>query len=433
MVDRLIQRLKTGFEQVSEHRYRNAQVPLGDYLQSAFAMFHLKDPSLHHYRLNYTERSGNLERIYQVRSLPSDSAMREAVDGVSPQDIQSCFKIPLEFLEKEGVMEEYKVLGRYQSILFDGTDHYCSTQSSCSCEHCLTQEHRNKKGEVTKTTYHHKALGAVMARHGQKEVFPVCSEAVVRQDGETKNDCELNAAKRLLPLVRQMLPKERYELLGVFDGLYPNGPFIRLLGAYNIRYIIGIQEGYVLLQAERMRENGTLQEHVWAGKNGEKHIARYCNNLILNGSNQDILTNYFEYEQLDKNGKRLYFNTWVTDIEITQDTIAELVEIGRSRWKIENETFNTLKNQGYHLEHNYGHGQKYLATNFMLLTFLAFLVDQIAQRLDTAFNKALKYCKTKKNLWEKVRQVFDLLPCKSINAAYRFISKDIRIDFPLME
>ena len=109
------------------------------------------------------------------------------------------------------------------------------------------------------------------------------------------------------------------------------------------------------------------------------------------------------------------------------------VKVGRSRWKVENETFNTLKNQGYHLEHSYGHGKQYLATNFMLLTFLAFLVDQIAQRMDNAFQRALSFCKTKKKLWEKVRQVFDLLPCTSMNVIYRFIAKEITIDFPLLE
>jgi hypothetical protein len=110
----------------------------------------------------------------------------------------------------------------------------------------------------------------------------------------------------------------------------------------------------------------------------------------------------------------------------------KLVKIGRSRWKIENETFNTLKNQGYNLEHSYGHGKKNLSTNFMLLTFLAFLTDQIAQKLDKNFEKALNYCVSKKKLWEKVRQVFDLLPCMSMNVIYRFIAKDIIIDFPLL-
>lgn len=431
MVDPLIQGIKSAFDKIPEHRYKNAQIPLGDYLQSGFAMFHLKDPSLHHYRLNYPEREANLERIYKIESLPSDSAMREAIDGICPDELRECFKVPLQELDNQMIMEEYVVLGRYQCLLFDGTEHYCSCTSPC--EHCLTKVHRNKKGEVTKTTYHHQALASVMAHPGHKEVFPIACEAIVRQDGETKNDCEINAAKRLLPAVRGMLPKERYGLLGVFDGLYPNGPMIRLLGECDMRFIIGIQEGYVLIQADRLREKDALQVREWATSKGEKCIAKWHNCLILNGQNLDIRVNYFEFEQFDGDGLRTYRNTWITDIDITEDNVEELVRIGRSRWKIENETFNTLKNQGYNLEHSYGHGKKYLATNFMLLTFLAFLVDQIAQRLDKAFDKAIKYCKTKKKLWEKVRQVFDLLPCMSMNAIYRFIAKEIKVDFPLLE
>ena len=429
--DQLIQGLRQKFEAVKEHRYKNAQIPLGDFLQSAFAMFHLKDPSLHHYRINYREREANLERVYQVKSLPSDSAMREGIDYIAPGDIQACFKVPLQTLGEEGIMNEYRVLGRYNCLLFDGTQHYCSCTTAC--EHCLTREHRNKKGEVTKITYHHQALAAVMAHHGHKEVFPVCCEAIVRQDGSTKNDCELNAGKRLIPLVRGLLPKEQHELLGVFDGLYPNGPFIRMLQEHEMRFVIGIQEGYVIIQTERLRAANALQEHSWLTTDGQRCVARWHNQLVLNGQNQDIEVNYFELEQFDTEGQRAYFNSWITDIAISKENIVELTLIGRSRWKIENETFNTLKNQGYHLEHNYGHGEKYLATNFMLLTFLAFCVDQIAQKLDQAFDKALKYCKTKKKLWEKIRQVFDLLPCKSMNVIYRFIAKDIQVDFPLLE
>lgn len=431
MIDKLIRGIKTAFSLVKEHRYRNAQVPLADYLQSAYAMFHLKDPSLHHYRINYAERAANLARIYQIDFLPSDTALREAIDYIAPQDIQAVFKEPLKVLEKEGIMKQYKVLGRYNSVLIDATEHYCSATNPC--EHCLTKVHRNKAGEVTKTTYHHQALAGVLAHYDHKEVFPVACEAIMKQDGETKNDCELNAAKRLIPTIREMLPQEAYELLGVFDGLYPNGPFIRLLGDHNMRFVIGIKEGYVLVQVDKLKQENKLLEHQWVNEKGEKCIAKYYNSLILNGQNQDIEVNYFEYEQFNTEGVRTYRNSWITDLPIDSTTIEELVKVGRSRWKIENETFNTLKNQGYHFEHSYGHGKKYLATNFMLLMFLAFLTDQIAQKLDNAFDKALKYCKTKKNLWEKVRQVFDLLPCMSMNVIYRFISRDIKIDFPLLE
>jgi hypothetical protein len=431
MIDSLLQDIKSSFDNIQEHRYKNAQMPLGDYLQSAFAMFHLKDPSLHHYRLNYPEREANLKRVYGIEYLPSDSALREAIDGINPYDLRNSFKAPLQELEKQGITDEYLVLGRYLCLLFDGTKHYCSCSSAC--EHCLTKVHRNKKGEVTKTTYHHQALAGVMAHPSHKEVFPVACEAIVRQDGQTKNDCEINAAKRLLPAVRELLPKEQYSLLGVFDGLYPNGPMLRLLAECEMSFVIGIQEGYVLVQVEKLKKDDALNVRQWTTGAGDTCIARWHNGLIINGQNLDIEVNYFEFEQFDRQGARTYFNSWITDIEVVQDNVEELVRIGRTRWKVENETFNTLKNQGYHLEHSYGHGEKNLATNFMQLTFLAFLVDQIAQRIDNAFQRALAYCKTKKRLWEKVRQVFDLLPCMSMNVIYRFIAKEIKVDFPLLE
>ena len=143
-----------------------------------------------------------------------------------------------------------------------------------------------------------------------------------------------------------------------------------------------------------------------------------------------------------RSGKTVYANSWITDIPINRANVKELVDVARSRWKIENslprtrsvgETFNTLKNQRYYLEDNYGHGKKYLATNFALLMLLIFLVDQIAQALDHAFQKAWDKCGSKKNLWEKTRQVFDLLPALSMNAIYRFIAKGSSVDFPLLE
>lgn len=431
IVDKLLGSIKSSFDDVEEHRYKNLQIPLADFLQSAFAMFHLKSPSLNHYRNNYAEREANLQRIYDVNELYSDSALREGIDGIRPKDIQKCFRVPLKELEKQGVMEEYQVLGGYNVVLFDGTQDFCTTSKPCDC--CMCKEYRNKKGEVTKTVYYHQALVAVIAHPDHKEVFPVNGEAIVKQDGRTKNDCELNASKRLLPMVRELLPECQHKLIGVFDGLYPNGPHIELLAMLDMRYVIGIREGYVMIQIEDLKKKDALQTYQWTESDGRKCLAQWHNGLILNGQNQHIQTNYFEYTEWDDEGKQLYHNTWITDFPIDQSNVQELIKVGRCRWKIENETFNTLKNQGYHLEHSYGHGEKYLATNFMLLTFMAFLVDQIAQRIDNAFQRAYEYCKTKKKLWEKVRQVFDLLPCMSMNAVYRFIAGEIQVEFPLLE
>ena len=77
-----------------------------------------------------------------------------------------------------------------------------------------------------------------------------------------------------------------------------------------------------------------------------------------------------------------------------------------ARWKIENETFNTLKNQGYHFEHNFGHGNKHLSAVFASLMLLAFLIDQIQQRCCPLFRQAQQKKKSKVNLWESLRGLF---------------------------
>jgi hypothetical protein len=415
MIDELIKLVREGFMSINDHRKYNSTYSLGDLLSAGFAIFSLKDPSLLAFRQQFPLRSENLKRIYGIEQIPEDTALREGLDGVEPIALQAQFKPLLDRLRKEDMVKQRQVLGGFTLLAADGTQHFCS--GSRSCAHCLTKQHRNGT-----TTYHHQLLGAV---------FPIAVEPIVRQDGNVKNDCELNAAKRLVPQIRQAMPEEK--LLLTLDALYTNAPLIRLLKEYRISFLIGVKDGYVPIQVERLAADGALKEISWEAK-GRICAIRFANGLILNGQNQDILVNYLEYMEVDPDSAEVaFFNSWVTDLPITEENAQEMVMVARTRWKIENETFNTLKNQGYHLEHNYGHGTKYLATNFAILTFLAFLTDQIAQCLDKTFQNALEICQTKKALWEKVRQVFDLLPALSMNAIYRFIALNRQANHPMLE
>ena len=388
-------------------------------------MFHLKDASLSSFKEQFSVRAENLERVYGVVALPGDTALREGVDKVAPSDLQACFKPLVNYLQEEEVLSERRVLGGFTAITIDGTGYYCS--GSKSCPQCLIKKHRN--GNVT---YYHQLLGAVAVHPEQRTVFPVACEAIVKQDGSTKNDCELNASKRIIPQIREVLGDEK--IISIFDALYINGPHIKALIEQQMSYIIGSKgQTYVDVQVERLRENNQLQSLTWLSE-GKHSQVNFTNGLVLNGQHQDISTNYFEYIETDqKTGEQSFYSTWITDVEIHADNVKELVKVARSRWKIENETFNTLKNQGYHLEHNYGHGHKFLATNFAILTFLAFLVDQIAQHLDQDFKAAKAVCKTFKALWEKIRSVFYLIPTMSMNAIYRFIIKRRQVKMPAIE
>lgn len=115
--------------------------------------------------------------------------------------------------------------------------------------------------------------------------------------------------------------------------------------------------------------------------------------------------NFIDCVVRDKKGRRAHFS-WITDLTVTQENVYTLARVGRARWHIENETFNTLKNEGYQFEHNFGHGNKNLSHVFGLLMFLAFLIDQVQQRCCGMFQQALEKAKRKVRLWEKLRVYF---------------------------
>jgi hypothetical protein len=163
------------------------------------------------------------------------------------------------------------------------------------------------------------------------------------------------------------------------DGLYSNQPFIDILKDARMSFILVAKptDHKVLFQwvdeLVGLGQGGQLQ---LADDKGRRHVYRWVNQVPLNGSRHADPVNFFEY-WLHVGPKVTYHNSWVTDQKVSKDNVVELVRAGRARWKIENETFNTLKNQGYHVEHNFGHGQRHLSNNFFILNLLAFTIHQI--------------------------------------------------------
>lgn len=411
MVNQLIKYITSAFESIPDPRRNNASYSLSSLLSLSFAMFHLKDSSLLAFRNRFSLRAENLERVYGVSQLPGDTAIRQAIDKVNPKHLQSLFSPLINKLRKAGVIKKYRVLNKYNVVTVDGTGHYCSGKQSCP--KCLVKNHRNG----TKT-YYHQMLSAVLLHPAHAEVFPVATEAIIGQDGYTKNDCELNASKRIIPLIKKVLPNENTIL--VSDSLYANSPYIELLQGHEMSFIIGAKGlDYLHIKAEH---NPYVREKTWT-KKGKRCRARYHYNLPLNATHDHIEVHYIEYSEYDLKKRKMTFRSaWITDLLPDDQNIKELIDIARARWKVENETFNTLKNQGYKLEHNYGHGEEYLATNFTILMFLAFLVDQVAQHLNHWFQQAKQRAGSFKRLWEDIRGLFNVAEIRNIEVLYQFIA-----------
>ena len=122
----------------------------------------------------------------------------------------------------------------------------------------------------------------------------------------------------------------------------------------------------------------------------------------------------------------------MTDITINAENYPKIVKAGRGRWKIENETFNTLKNQGYNYEHNYGHGKQNLATNFSILMMLAFLFDQIQQAVNKTFRVARTTAGSKIALWEDITKIFDMVVVDSMQTIYKIIAKELKLKIQII-
>lgn len=412
----LTQMLSEEFAQLPDHRRANSSYRLADVLRSAFAMFSLKSPSLLSFKEQTTQEEKNLKAIYHIQSIPGDTQMRTALDPLAPSPLRAIFPKLFNTLHKAGVIKEYEYWKGHVIVSIDGVEHFSSTK--VHCDHCTTRTHRN--GE---SSYHHAGLGAVLLHPDGEEVFTLDFEPILNVDGAKKNDCERNAAKRLCQDLDERYPDLKPIL--VEDALYANAPHIRQITQYGWLFVLNVKpDSHESLERQfaGRRDSGQVKELRITDPQGIKHYFAWTGGLCLCESAVDVKVNYLLYEQTDKQGKVTRW-TWVTNIPLNARSVEAVMRAGRARWKIENETFNTLKNQGYNFEHNYGHGKQNLATILALLMCLAFTVDQMIQRCWRLFRQVRGGLRTKAKLWESVRSLFKVQFFPTMDALYRQIAE----------
>jgi len=395
--DALFGLVRNGFAHIPDYRLSEPDISLADALMAAFAMFSLKAPSLLAFDKERAE--GNLHTIYGIERVPCDTYMREILDPVSPKWLRPVFTSVFRQLQRGKALEAMTFLDGHYLLALDGTEYFSS--KTIHCASCLHRVHRN--GSIT---YAHQMLGAAIIHPDMRAVIPLMPEPIVRHDGTSKNDCERNAAKRFVAKLRQDHPHLKF--IVTEDSLSSNVPHIETLQHYALPYILGVKEGdhSFLFQQVQVAEHAgrvtSYERHDRAA--GLVHRFRFVNDVPLNASNADLRVNFIEYWEVG-DAKVQHFS-WVTDLRVNKRNVYALMRGGRARWKIENETFNTLKNQGYHFEHNYGHGTQNLSVVFAMLMMLAFLVDQTQQLCCTLFRAVWAKMGSKRLLWERMRSLF---------------------------
>jgi hypothetical protein len=283
----------------------------------------------------------------------------------------------------------------------DGTQYYSSKK--IHCDHCLHKEH--KTGEKT---YSHSVLQGAIMHPDKKQVIPVMPEAIQNSDGNNtisaskeKQDCETKAAKRFIDRLKSTYPRQKFLICG--DGLMSHQPLIKEVMAKGMHYIFVCKPGDHKYLFEWLNDFSELPSLEIKDKKDQTHQYRWQNKVPLHGQSDTILVNYFEHKVVNAQGKTTSTYSWVTDIEMSDKNIIKMSKAGRCRWKIENECFNTLKNQGYCIKHNYGHGKQNLSYNMYLITLLAFYFHQIFELTDKVYQSCRKKFGSKSHLWEKLR------------------------------
>jgi len=411
--DTLISAIYHCFRKIPDPRKLSGAVSISfvDILMSGLAVFGLKFPSLLKYDQNRRTLDRNLLSLYHIAQPPSDSYMRERLDELDSRFIRPVFKKMFAKLQRGKCLEAFAFLNGYYLLSLDGTGEFSS--GTVCCPQCCKKEH--KDGSVT---YYHQMLGACIVHPDRSNVIPLCPEPIQNTDGAAKNDCERNASKRFIEHFKREHPHLKVIILG--DGIASNAPYIRLLQKQNMKFLLGAKPGDHEALFAALDASEETHYHEILDERGFLHQFRFLNDVPLNKSNPDVRVNVLEYMQTDPKGKETVFS-WVTNIHITQTNVFALMKGGRARWKIENETFNTLKNLGYNFEHNYGHGQQFLSTILCHLMLLAFFVDQIQGMACNLFQAVKKQAGSFQGLWEELRTLFKFMEWLSWEQLYLFI------------
>ena len=402
--DKIIKKLNENFEKLPDHRRgKNTQYEIRDAAVSAFGVFFTQSASFLAYQRLMEEKKGknNLQNLFGVERTPSDNQVRNLLDGQDPEMLFDLFRYGLGVVQESGQLEDFKGESGQWLISVDGTQTISSQKIECPS--CSRRELAN--GE---TLYSHAAILPVIVKAGESSVLALEPEFISPQDGHEKQDCERAAIKRWLKRNDGRYDRYRYTFLG--DDIYACHPICELFLDTGFNFILVCKtDSHVALyeQVDFLAKQDLIEQlriRHWNGRYAEIHEYRFVNQVPLRRGDDALEVNWSEVTiTREDTGRRLYYNTFITNHHLEETNIAAIVRDGRARWKSENETNNVLKTKGYHLEHNFGHGEQSLANFLLTLNLLAFLLHTLLDLLDEQYHLLRKHLVARKDFFNDLR------------------------------
>jgi hypothetical protein len=375
-----------------------------DAVKSALSVFFFQHPSMLDFqtRMKQKWKRSNLETVMGVQEIPSNVQITTLLDGIDPDSLSGAFNKNLHAVDEWGGLKDFRCLDGGVLLALDGVWYFSSEQ--IHCDRCL----HTTKEDVT--TYYHSALAGTLVKPGNTAVLPVAPEMIANTDDTSdetngkKQDCERNAAKRWLAKHAEEYKWLSPTLLG--DDLYSNYPFCKEVLEHGYSFIFTCKGDSHPWLAETV-ENSCLEETSRREWNGRHHLAyayRWLNGVEIRDNKETIKVNYFSLTIWnEEKNKQTFYNSWITNKTIASDNVSLLASCARSRWKIENEHTNILKNHGYNLEHNFGHGKTHASEMYCLLHLLAFQMHSLLDISDEDYRKARAYVRRRDEFFNELR------------------------------
>ena len=386
--DQLIEHWRTVFAALPDRRTgKNRRYAMADIAQSAFAVFFTQCPSFLSFQQNMEKTRGrnNARSLFQIQSIPCDNQIRQTLDPVEPVHLFSLFDDVHQAFDQVGLLEAMRAVHGTRLIALDATWYFSSHSKNIHCPKCSCIRHADGQ-----TTHFHSAITPVVVSPAHSQVVPLRPEFIVPQDGQVKQDCEINAAQRWLAAHAERYSTGNDTFLG--DDLYAHQPFCRQVLLHGYHFLFTCKpashphlSGWVEALEPGSQRHSLKQRVKGKSNHWEHHQYRWANGVPLTDSEDALKVNWCEVTISNGEGAVLYHNAFITDWKITPDNVVGLVAAGRARWKIENENNNVLKTRGYHLEHNFGHGKKHLASLLMTMNLLAFALHTLLELTDESY------------------------------------------------
>ncbi len=420
--DELVEELHRCFATFPDHRTgENTQYEIKDAALSAFGIFFTQAPSFLAYQrfMETAKGKSNVQSLFGAVRIPSDNQIRNLLDPQAPEGLAEVFAEGLQVLESGGALAAFRSYGGQILISCAGTDTISSQKL-----HCPTCSQRKlANGE---TLYSHKAILPVVVKAGESRVVVLEPEFLTPQDGHKKQDCERAGIKRWAKRCGPAFPRWQYTLLG--DDLHACQPICECYLACGFNFILVCKPDAPVALYEQvafLEKNGLvghLHMRRWNGRYAEIHQYRWVNTVPLRRGEDALQVNWCEITSTrEDNGAQLYKNSFITNHKLTRGNVVPIVRDGRARWKSENETNNVLKTKGYHLEHNFGHGNQHLANFLLTLNLLAFLFHTLLDLLDEQYQRLRHHLVARRDFFNDLRALLRYLLFDNWHHLMRFM------------